>query len=168
MKIAVAGTGYVGLSMAVLLSQRHQVTAVDIIPEKVEMINQRESPIRDEYIEQYFAEKELIQGVVYGHIRALLRAEGAQTPPLAEQLPAAFLPFQPIFQPAGSPVGFAHAEAHPPGRFLRLAVQRAEACGRRTVQLRLQGGQAPQGPGSVLRPHGLTCRGSSSPSGPGD
>lgn len=59
MKIAVAGTGYVGLSMAVLLSQRHQVTAVDIIPEKVEMINRRESPIRDEYIEQYFAEKEL-------------------------------------------------------------------------------------------------------------
>ena len=59
MKIAVAGTGYVGLSMAVLLSQRHQVTAVDIIPEKVEMINRRKSPIRDEYIEQYFAEKEL-------------------------------------------------------------------------------------------------------------
>ena len=59
MKIAVAGTGYVGLSIAVLLSQRHQVTAVDIIPEKVEMINRRESPIRDEYIEQYFAEKEL-------------------------------------------------------------------------------------------------------------
>ncbi len=59
MKIAVAGTGYVGLSMAVLLSQRHQVTAVDIVPEKVEMINRRESPIRDEYIEKYFAEKEL-------------------------------------------------------------------------------------------------------------
>ena len=59
MKIAVAGTGYVGLSMAVLLSERHQVTAVDIIPEKVEKINRRESPIRDEYIEKYFAEKEL-------------------------------------------------------------------------------------------------------------
>ena len=59
MKIAVAGTGYVGLSMAVLLSERHTVTAVDIIPEKVEMINRRESPIRDEYIEKYFAEKEL-------------------------------------------------------------------------------------------------------------
>ena len=59
MKIAVAGTGYVGLSMAVLLSQRHTVTAVDIVPEKVEMINRRKSPIRDEYIEQYFAEKEL-------------------------------------------------------------------------------------------------------------
>ncbi len=59
MKIAVAGTGYVGLSMAVLLSQRHQVTAVDIVPEKVEMINRRESPIRDEYIEKYFAEKTL-------------------------------------------------------------------------------------------------------------
>jgi len=58
-KIAVAGTGYVGLSMAVLLSQRYPVTAVDIVPEKVEMINRRVSPIRDEYIEQYFAEKEL-------------------------------------------------------------------------------------------------------------
>ncbi len=59
MKIAVAGTGYVGLSMAVLLSQRYPVKAVDIVPEKVEMINRRESPIRDEYIEKYFAEKEL-------------------------------------------------------------------------------------------------------------
>ena len=59
MKIAVAGTGYVGLSMAVLLSERHTVMAVDIIPEKVEMINRRESPIRDEYIEKYFAEKKL-------------------------------------------------------------------------------------------------------------
>ena len=58
-KIAVAGTGYVGLSMAVLLAQHHQVTAVDIIPEKVEMINNRQSPIRDEYIEKYLAEKEL-------------------------------------------------------------------------------------------------------------
>lgn len=59
MRIAVAGTGYVGLSIAVLLSQRHHVEAVDILPEKVEMINRRESPIRDEYIEKYFAEKEL-------------------------------------------------------------------------------------------------------------
>ena len=59
MKIAIAGTGYVGLSIAVLLSQRYPVTAVDILPEKVEMINRRESPIRDEYIEKYFAEKEL-------------------------------------------------------------------------------------------------------------
>jgi UDPglucose 6-dehydrogenase len=59
MKIAVAGTGYVGLSMATLLSQHHEVTAVDIIPEKVEMINKRISPIQDEYIEKYFAEKEL-------------------------------------------------------------------------------------------------------------
>ena len=57
--IAVAGTGYVGLSMAVLLAQHHHVTAVDIIPEKVEMINRRLSPIRDEYIEKYMAEKEL-------------------------------------------------------------------------------------------------------------
>ena len=59
LKITVAGTGYVGLSMAVLLSQRHQVTAVDILPEKVQMINRRESPIQDEYIEKYFAEKKL-------------------------------------------------------------------------------------------------------------
>ena len=58
-KIAVAGTGSVGLSMATLLSQHHPVVAVDIIPEKVEMINQRISPIQDEYIEKYFAEKEL-------------------------------------------------------------------------------------------------------------
>ena len=59
MKIAVAGTGYVGLSMATLLSQRHTVTAVDIVPQKVEMINRRQSPIQDEYIEKYFAEKPL-------------------------------------------------------------------------------------------------------------
>ena len=59
MKIAVAGTGYVGLSLAVLLSQHHQVTAVDVAPEKVEMINRRESPIQDAEIEQYLAEKTL-------------------------------------------------------------------------------------------------------------
>ena len=59
MKIAVAGTGYVGLSIATLLAQHNQVTAVDIIPEKVEKINNRISPIQDEYIEKYFAEKEL-------------------------------------------------------------------------------------------------------------
>ena len=59
LKIAVAGTGYVGLSMATLLSQNHQVTAVDVIPEKVEKINNRISPIQDEYIEKYFAEKDL-------------------------------------------------------------------------------------------------------------
>ena len=59
MKLAVAGTGYVGLSMATLLAQNHCVTAVDIIPEKVEMINRRISPIQDEYIEKYFAEKQL-------------------------------------------------------------------------------------------------------------
>ena len=58
-KIAVAGTGYVGLSIAILLSQHHQVTAVDIVPEKVEMINNRKSPIQDDYIEKYLAEKEL-------------------------------------------------------------------------------------------------------------
>ena len=59
MKIAVAGTGYVGLSIATLLAQHNKVTAVDIIPEKVEMINARRSPIQDEYIEKYLAEKEL-------------------------------------------------------------------------------------------------------------
>ena len=58
-KIAIAGTGYVGLSIATLLSQHHQVTAVDIIPEKVDMINKRKSPIQDDYIEKYLAEKEL-------------------------------------------------------------------------------------------------------------
>ena len=59
MTIAVAGTGYVGLSIATLLAQHHKVLAVDIVPEKVEMINRRQSPIQDEYIEKYFAEKEL-------------------------------------------------------------------------------------------------------------
>lgn len=59
MKIAVAGTGYVGLSIAVLLAQHHTVKAVDIIPEKVELINNKKSPIQDDYIEKYFAEKEL-------------------------------------------------------------------------------------------------------------
>ena len=59
LKIAVAGTGYVGLSIATLLAQHHKVTAVDIIPEKVELINNKKSPIQDEYIEKYLAEKEL-------------------------------------------------------------------------------------------------------------
>ena len=59
MKIAVAGTGYVGLSLATLLAQKHSVTAVDIVPEKVAMINRRDSPIQDEYIEKYFAEARL-------------------------------------------------------------------------------------------------------------
>ena len=58
-KITVAGTGYVGLSIATLLSQHHHVTAVDILPEKVVLINARKSPIRDDYIEKYLAEKEL-------------------------------------------------------------------------------------------------------------
>ena len=69
-KIAVAGTGYVGLSIATLLSQHHQVTAVDVIPEKVEQINKRISPIQDEYIEKYLAEKEL-------NLTATLDAESA-------------------------------------------------------------------------------------------
>ena len=59
LRIAVAGTGYVGLSIATLLAQHHRVTAVDIVPEKVELINRRKSPIQDEYIEKYLAEKEL-------------------------------------------------------------------------------------------------------------
>ncbi len=59
MKIAVAGTGYVGLSIATLLAQHHQVTAVDVIPEKVELINHKKSPIQDEYIEKYLSEKDL-------------------------------------------------------------------------------------------------------------
>ena len=70
MKIAVAGTGYVGLSIATLLSQNHEVTAVDIIPEKVEKINKRISPIQDEYIEKYLKEKEL-------NLTATLDAEAA-------------------------------------------------------------------------------------------
>ena len=70
MKIAVAGTGYVGLSMATLLAQHHEVMAVDIIPEKVEKINNRISPIQDDYIEKYFAEKEL-------NLTATLDAEAA-------------------------------------------------------------------------------------------
>lgn len=59
MKIAVAGTGYVGLSVAVLLAQHHDVTAVDINPQRVELVNQRISPIQDEYIEKYLADKPL-------------------------------------------------------------------------------------------------------------
>ena len=70
MTIAVAGTGYVGLSIATLLAQHHKVLAVDIVPEKVEMINRRQSPIQDEYIEKYFAEKEL-------NLTATLDAEAA-------------------------------------------------------------------------------------------
>ena len=72
LKIAVAGTGYVGLSIATLLAQHHKVTAVDIIPEKVELINNKKSPIQDEYIEKYLAEKEL-------DLTATLDAEQAYT-----------------------------------------------------------------------------------------
>ena len=70
LKIAVAGTGYVGLSIATLLSQHHEVMAVDIVPEKVDLINQRKSPIQDEYIEKYLAEKDL-------NLTATLDAEAA-------------------------------------------------------------------------------------------
>ena len=72
MKLAVAGTGYVGLSMAVLLSQHHEVVAVDIITEKVELINNRKSPIVDNEIEEYLATKEL-------NLRATLDAKEAYT-----------------------------------------------------------------------------------------
>ena len=70
MRIAVAGTGYVGLSIATLLAQHNEVTAVDIVPEKVDKINRRQSPIQDEYIEKYLAEKDL-------HLVATLDAESA-------------------------------------------------------------------------------------------
>ena len=70
MKIAIAGTGYVGLSIAVLLSQHHEVTAVDFLPEKVEMINRRISPIQDKEIEEYLATKEL-------HLTATLDGKAA-------------------------------------------------------------------------------------------
>ena len=59
LRIAVAGTGYVGLSIATLLAQHHKVTAVDVVSEKVELINNKKSPIQDEYIEKYLSEKEL-------------------------------------------------------------------------------------------------------------
>ena len=69
-KITISGTGYVGMSMATLLSQHNEVVAVDIIPEKVEMINNRKSPIQDDYIEKYLSEKSL-------NLRATLDAESA-------------------------------------------------------------------------------------------
>ena len=72
LKIAVAGTGYVGLSLAILLAQHHKVYAVDIIPEKIELINKKQSPIQDEYIEKYLAEKDL-------KLTATLDAEEAYT-----------------------------------------------------------------------------------------
>ena len=75
MKIAVAGTGYVGLSLATLLSQNNEVVALDIIPEKVEMINKRNSPIKDEYIEKYFAEKNLNLKATVDYKEALSGAE---------------------------------------------------------------------------------------------
>ena len=70
MKIAVAGTGYVGMSMATLLAQHNEVVAVDIVPEKVGLINQRKSPIQDDYIEKYLSEREL-------NLRATLDAKSA-------------------------------------------------------------------------------------------
>lgn len=69
-RIAVAGTGYVGLSIATLLSQHHQVMAVDVVPEKVDLINNRQSPIQDDYIEKYLAEKDL-------HLKATTNGEEA-------------------------------------------------------------------------------------------
>ena len=74
-KIAVAGTGYVGLSLAVLLAQKNQVTAVDIVPEKVEMLNNKKSPIQDDYIEKYLAEKELNLTAITDGVSAYKDAE---------------------------------------------------------------------------------------------
>ena len=71
MKIAVAGTGYVGLSIATLLSQHHQVTAVDIVPEKVNLINSKKSPIQDDYIEKYLAEKRHLMRVLHMSMQSL-------------------------------------------------------------------------------------------------
>ena len=96
-KIAVAGTGYVGLSIATLLSQHHQVTAVDIVPEKVELINNRKSPIQDDYIEKYLAEKEL-------NLTATLDAKAAYSD----------ADFVVIAAPTNydSPVSYTHLRAH--------------------------------------------------------
>ena len=74
MRVAVIGTGYVGLSLAVLISQRHDVTAVDIVPEKVELINSFRSPIQDEYIERYLAQAEAGERSLA--LKATLDAEG--------------------------------------------------------------------------------------------
>ena len=74
MKIAIVGTGYVGLSIATLLSQHHEVMAVDIIPEKVDMINKRQSPIQDEYIEKYLAENaygDAVRKYLHGLVKAI-------------------------------------------------------------------------------------------------
>lgn len=73
--IAVAGTGYVGLSLATLLAQHHHVTAVDIVPEKVELVNHRKSPIQDEYIEKYLAEKKLDLTATTDSVRAYKNAD---------------------------------------------------------------------------------------------
>ena len=75
MKIAVAGTGYVGLSIATLLSQKNEVVALDIIPEKVDMINNRISPIKDEYIEEFFETKELNLKATLDYKEAFIDAE---------------------------------------------------------------------------------------------
>ena len=72
LKIAVAGTGYVGLSIATLLSQHHKVMAVDIVPEKVELINNKKSPIQDEYIEKY---ESMFSGIVRRTLNALIYVE---------------------------------------------------------------------------------------------
>ena len=75
LKIAVAGTGYVGLSIATLLSQHHKVTAVDVLQEKVDLINQRRSPIQDEYIEKFLAEKELSLQATTDAVKAYAEAD---------------------------------------------------------------------------------------------
>ena len=75
MRITVAGAGYVGMSMAVLLSQKHSVTVIDVLDRKVDMINRRQSPIQDAYIEKYFAEKELDLKAVLDPVEAYSDAE---------------------------------------------------------------------------------------------
>ena len=77
MKIAIAGTGYVGMSMATLLSQRNDVVAVDVVPEKVERINRRESPIKDEYIERYLAGEDAAGRPVELRLKATLDGRAA-------------------------------------------------------------------------------------------
>lgn len=92
-RIAVAGTGYVGLSIATLLSQHHHVTAVDVIPEKVKMLSRRKSPIQDEYIEKYLAEKPLDLTATPDKLRPLPRRrapEGLHTRHLLPRLTEKF------------------------------------------------------------------------------
>lgn len=88
LKIAVAGTGYVGLSLAVLLAQHHQVTAVDIIAEKVAQINRRQSPLQDEYLERYLREKPLQLTATLDAAAAYQEADMSLLPPQRIMIPS--------------------------------------------------------------------------------